>query len=75
MHGYSGKRIKLELTLQHNGEPSSEFCILDTSVCCSQLQVHDVYHICCYIPFYISVKKVIIVVSADSIYFQFIDQM
>jgi hypothetical protein len=51
MHGYSGKRIKWEVSLQHNGEPCSEICVLDTSVCCSQLYLRDVYHVCYYIPF------------------------
>ena len=57
----------------HQWGPFRFFYVLDTTLYCSQLYVHDVCHVCYYIPFYIYLKKVIIVVSADSVYVQFID--
>jgi len=69
------RKDKMGTVFKHNGEPPSYFCVQDTTVCSSQLYVHDVYHVRYYIPFYISLKKVIIVDSADSIYVNFIDHM
>lgn len=67
------QKDKTGTVFRTESEAPSFFCVLETTVCCSQLYVHDVCHICSYIPFYISLKKVIIFVSADSIHVQLIE--